>query len=906
MNRLISFTAVSAFALILASATFGTTAVAQERVLSDSAKRQIEAVMQEKASRTPVQRKISSHLLYEMKRQRGHAMFQAVPALRSGVKVDRAGRTMVDIKAEVTEGLLRRIEQLGGSVVNSFPQFQAVRASMPLMQLEALAGSSQVMSVRPAARAMTNKNTSEGDIAHGAALARLGLSIDGTGAKVCVLSDSVDHLASVQATGDLPAGIDILPGQDGLGLGLTGEGTAMLEIVHDLAPGAELGFATAFASPASFAQNILDLRSVAGCDVIVDDVIWFNEPVFQDGIIAQAVDTVVADGAVYFSSAGNFGNLNDGSSSVWEGDYADSGESTAGDFVDPDSNTTSGRIHDFGALVGTNTSNQVLGLAPVVTLQWSDPFGASANDYDLCVLNDAMTLVFECSTNSQTGTEDPFEFLFAGAFPNDRLVVINRGNTAAPRYLHMNAIGGALTIATAGQTWGHSAAKGAFSVAAVDWAQTCGGVPCAFAGTESVEGFSSDGPRRVFFNPDGTEITLGDVSATGGELRQKPDIAAADGVSTATPGFGTFFGTSAAAPHAAAIAGLMLSQDPLLTPAQIRDMLTTTALDIEGLGVDRDSGFGIADAFAALGATPPPPGTGPAVALDFNADSMADIVWRNTSNGATVMWQMNGFVMQAAQPLDPVPTAWKVEDIGDFDGDGKADILWRKPSTGANVIWQMDGFTMVAAAQIQNVGSDWTVAGVADFDGDGKADILWRKPSTGANVIWQMDGFTLVAAAQIDPVGGGWAIKGLGDFNGDGRSDILWRKSSTGATVVWQMDGFTRVAGASIGNVGGAWKVEGLGDFDGGGQADILWRNSSTGKIVIWQMNGFTLVAAAPLESVSSSWLVARVADYNGGGQSDILWNKPSTGANVVWQMSGLTRAAGQSIGSVTGSWRVQ
>ena len=63
MTKLISFTGVGAFALVLASVTFGTTAAAQEHGLSASAKRQIDAVMQEKASRTPVQRKISSHLL---------------------------------------------------------------------------------------------------------------------------------------------------------------------------------------------------------------------------------------------------------------------------------------------------------------------------------------------------------------------------------------------------------------------------------------------------------------------------------------------------------------------------------------------------------------------------------------------------------------------------------------------------------------------------------------------------------------------------------------------------------------------------------------------------------------------------------------------------------------------------
>ena len=93
-------------------------------------------------------------------------------------------------------------------------------------------------------------------------------------------------------------------------------------------------------------------------------------------------------------------------------------------------------------------------------------------------------------------------------------------------------------------------------------------------------------------------------------MRAKPDITAAAGVSTTLPpgsGLNPFYGTSAAAPHAGAIAGLLKSANPALTPAQIRTFLTTTAVDVESAGYDNISGFGIVQAFQAMQAVSPTP-----------------------------------------------------------------------------------------------------------------------------------------------------------------------------------------------------------------------------------------------------------------------------------------------------------
>ena len=114
----------------------------------------------------------------------------------------------------------------------------------------------------------------------------------------------------------------------------------------------------------------------AGCRIIVDDATYFDEPPFQDGIISQAVSEVSAQGTLYFSSAGNSGNKNDGTSSVWEGDFQDGGAASIG---------RGGRLHTFGP----STVNPLLpgGGFRRVDLYWNDPLGKSANDYDVYVLD---------------------------------------------------------------------------------------------------------------------------------------------------------------------------------------------------------------------------------------------------------------------------------------------------------------------------------------------------------------------------------------------------------------------------------------------------------------------------------------------------------------------------------------
>jgi subtilisin family serine protease len=635
-----------AAAAAVIAAVLGSATVAHAQDISDSAMQQIRALLLEKESRTAAQRKLSASLVYAGSAARGVPAGGVTDLGTPGTLSMGPQGALVKIRAAVSAGLLDSIRAAGGRVIYANAARGSVQAQLPVNVVEALAARADVRSIaatfppRLTSASLVNlmrhsrspllrigrvearpfqlgqylglsyfigSLTSQGVITHGANTAASTYGARGSGLKVGVLSDSAEFLNGLVGTGDLPPGTLNVADIDQVVNGGPGssEGSAMMEIVYDIAPGVQLFFASAFNGVDSFADNIRLLRNTYHCDIIVDDVSYSDEPPFQDGIIAQAVNDVTQDGALYFSSAGNSGNITNATAGAWEGDFNPAG--AAGSPL-PAGYT----LHSFGP----QSFNRLAVATQDVTLFWSDPLGNSTNDYDLFILNSTGTTVLGGSATAQTGLgSDPYEEAFRGAgFPaNARIVVVAKAG-AATRALHIGTFGGRLQIATSGETHGHNAPGGcllsdpacpgrAFGVAAVGWNSARGGLrPFVGGASNPSETFSSDGPRRMFYLADGTPITPGNFlfGSNGGVVLIKPDITAADGVTTRTPGFNQFYGTSAAAPHAAGLAAIVKSAKPSATGAQILNALINTALDIRAPGVDRDSGYGIIMAPAAV------------------------------------------------------------------------------------------------------------------------------------------------------------------------------------------------------------------------------------------------------------------------------------------------------------------
>ncbi len=248
--------------------------------------------------------------------------------------------------------------------------------------------------------------------------------------------------------------------------------------------------------------------------------------------------------------------------------------------------------------------------------------------------------------------------------------------------------------------------------------------------------------------------------------------------------------------------------------------------------------------------------SGTLAAKDFNVDGKSDIVWRNTSTGASAVWLMNGVNIVSTGFPGGTSLSWQIAGGGDFNGDGRSDLVWRNTNSGAVSVWFMNGTTVTSTGFPSGAPLVWQIAGVGDLNGDGKADLVWRKNSTGAVAVWLMNGATISSTGF--PSGGSlaWQIAGLGDVNGNGSDDIVWRHAGSGAVAIWFMNGGTITSTGFPGSVSLNWVIRQVGDSNGDGKADLVWHNTSSGTVAVWLMNGATITSTGYPATTSLDWQI--------------------------------------------------
>jgi len=314
--------------------------------------------------------------------------------------------TITSTEQEIA-ALKNRLQQLGMTNISQYKHLLSGR--FPIKRLAEL---NNVSGIRWVTSSQAQTHMTPGGSAYNAAdtaqfsdVVRKQYNLDGSGVTIGVISDSFDCLGGAAddvLSGDLPSDVGVIkeysfcaddPRPD--------EGRAMMQLIHDIAPGAKLLFHTAWEGPIDFAAGIQRLAD-AGADIIVDDIGYLTMPMFQEGPIAQSVNEVQARGVSYFSSAGNSARYS------YEQSF-ERGQTAARDFA-----------HDFGLAAGKESDfyQQITlpkGSIFKVTLQWDNSAeitgGKGAEtDLDLFLMDADNKRILASSQDSNIG-HDPVEFI---------------------------------------------------------------------------------------------------------------------------------------------------------------------------------------------------------------------------------------------------------------------------------------------------------------------------------------------------------------------------------------------------------------------------------------------------------------------------------------------------------------
>ncbi len=469
------------------------------------------------------------------------------------------------------------IGALGARVETIDQSWSRLAAWLPFSAIERLAQSKQIRAISDAAEphCATGSVTSAGvGILHASdAMTDFGLS--GNGVKIGAMSVGVIHRQGSMSSGDLPSAIDLYNYDDAFG----DEGTAVMEIAYDVAPSSALAFTDPGASELS-TPDAISWLSNDGAGVIFDDIYYYDEPVFEDGPIAQAISTLVNQhNRTYISAAGNDQTF------TWFGPFINNGFGWA-------------EFNTYG--VYGNQMTLKVGDAIVVTLKWANKWLQATDDYDLYVY-DSKGRQLAYGDDFQSDNQGlPYEYLsYQNTTANDQQVYIEIFKySGQDRDLLLNvypfpASGNptpSLQFTSPNYSlWGHQSVAGVLAAGA-----------CSAQTPDQAEFFSAHGPTRYYtWNQDGTPNTPTDHQTMG--------IMGIDGVNTAVGQAqyfqNPFYGTSAAAPHVAGIAALLLQLNSQLTPAQVRACLDSSAdklSNMSGLDYTNTYGFGRANAYKAV------------------------------------------------------------------------------------------------------------------------------------------------------------------------------------------------------------------------------------------------------------------------------------------------------------------
>ena len=359
-------------------------------------------------------------------------------------------------------------------------------------------------------------------------------------------------------------------------------------------------------------------------------------------------------------------------------------------------------------------------------------------------------------------------------------------------------------------------------------------------------------------------------------------------------GTGTSFGT----PIVSGIAGLMLSKNPNISPADVKRYIkeSTDNIDAKNPGLKGLLGTGRVNAYGAVfkAGTSLDANWRVINAANTNNKDGLDLVMQNKITGQPATWDLTteGYI-DSGSLISPGFNAPSYTIVGtpDINRDSVADILWQN-SDGTPVIWFMGAdHKIISWKALLNPTASWRLVGASNSGNNSRGlDLLWQNRTTGEPYIWELgiDG-TLLKGESLYPGFNAPQFKIIStpDINRDGIDDVLWQ-GDDGTPVIWFMNAEHKIiSGKALFNPGTDWRLVGASSSSKSRGMDFLWQNRTTGQPVIWELglDGTVLLGVAINPGFNApQFKIISTPDINRDGIEDVLWQN-NNGTPVIWFM---------------------
>jgi hypothetical protein len=273
----------------------------------------------------------------------------------------------------------------------------------------------------------------------------------------------------------------------------------------------------------------------------------------------------------------------------------------------------------------------------------------------------------------------------------------------------------------------------------------------------------------------------------------------------------------------------------------------------------------------------------------------ANMVLRNTGNGAYEIYNLGNNSILAAYWLGQVGTDWGFVTLGGFNDGDTTDMLLRNSTSGTFRVYNTSNNNITGSTSLGTVGLNWQIGGFGNFSSLGETDMILRDSNSGGFQVYDISNNQITGTSFMGTVGLEWQASGVGNFSSiPGESDMILRNVNTGGLELYNIAHNQITGSAFLGTVGLDWQFAGVAPVSGPGGSDLVLRNINTGQFEVYDISNNQITGAALLGTVGLDW---QLGGFAADPPTGSMGNSDGSTSQLAQAMAGFDGGSGAADG---------